>query len=106
MSVGGEGKLGNPLGDNEEINVKLRYRIWPSWSKDRTTFTLVANNTNLPNQSSNNLVLTVPHGVSVKLKHNVEIDPYFVTYWRSADFGLFEWNYNIQKTKIPITQGV
>ena len=41
-------------------------------------------------------MLTVPHGVSVKLKHNVEIDPYFVTYSRSADFGLFEWSYNIQ----------
>lgn len=88
--------IGNPLGDHDEINVKLRYRIWPAWSKDRTTFTMVANNTNEPTQTSNNLVLTVPHGVSVKLKHNVEIDPYFVTYSKSDDFGQFVWRYNIQ----------
>ena len=86
--------VANPM-DHQDRHVTLRYRIFPSVSVDRTTFKLFANNSNYETQESNEIEISIFHDVDIKPRTSVILEPNFLTYEASPDFGLFQWHYEV-----------
>ena len=87
--------------DHQDRHVTLRYRIFPSVSVDRTTFKLFANNSNYETQESNEIDISIFHDVDIRPRTSVILEPNFLTYEASPDFGLFQWHYEVCHPRAP-----